>query len=461
MVVNQELTQYKGLLERVRNLPQPRIYQNSTPVVTVNGVGLTTWDVLTAAVIGNLNVLIVGEGGEGKTQLLNELKDGFFGGNATYIRMRDNLRAKDLYEVYNMSKLFAREGRVSDAKELTGIVQNGLTTIDEINRAHEKIQNQVFDIFDGYIVFDGPKGPVKINLGRMVDAGIFYHVVVASANIGSDRYIGTSPIDPALLDRSHVILNVDNFSPTTLDDVAIIGGTETARLVDYTNSDKTEEIIGIYRDVKGIHLSFDALITLLYLKKGLDACIHPQNPTHRKLPLLSAIPDMCTGCRELAGGCGYITPISTRTEKATVLFAKALKVVADAKSGDEVEGLRVTYQDVLSAFSLIGPFSGILDNNWVRKEFLGNHQFGINNLVKKIGLEMHGLQEVLLESFTQATEGNLTDGTRDRYQVRWAWFGDVLVALNAAAQKHGNLRTLKGKQLEVAVKESPIVRWLT
>ncbi len=159
------LKEYNALLEKVRALPQPRIYHNSTPVVNVCGTNLTVWDVMTAAVIGNLNVLLVGERGEGKTQLESELQNAFFGGNGTYIRMRDNLRVKDIFEVYNLGKLFDGKGTVLEAKEQTRAVRNPITIIDEINRAHEKVQNQVFDIYDGYIIFEGPNGPEKIHLG--------------------------------------------------------------------------------------------------------------------------------------------------------------------------------------------------------------------------------------------------------------------------------------------------------
>ncbi len=450
---------YQELLNQVRSLPESRIYKNSTPVVNVRGIDLTVWNVLTAALIGNLNTLIVGERGEGKTQLLNELKNTLFGGKATYIRMRDNLRTKDLYEVYNKEKLFEKKGKISDAKETTNAINNGLTIIDEINRAHEKIQNQVFDIYDGYIIFEGPEGTQKVNLGIKVENDLHYHSAVASANIGADRYTGISPIDPALLDRSHVILNIDNYAASTIDNVLIIGEAKTAKIVDEYNDDRSTDIVEIYKQVNNVRLSFDALITLLYLKKGLDNCINPENPTNRKLPVLSSIPNICEGCRELANGCGYTLPISIRTEKATLLLAKALKVVADSKSKEEPTP-RVKYQDVLSAFTLIGPYSGILDESWVDKEFLGNQQIGINRLVNNLSKELSNLSKLFQTTFNESLNGQLKTSTKNQFKGRWEWYGDLLVAFNDAAKRYGKLKELEESELNTAAKECPILEWI-
>lgn len=112
-LLEETLKDYQSLVKKVQELPESRIYHNSTPVIN----NLNVWNILKAAVISNLNILLIGERGEGKTQLQNEVKSLFFGDRATYIRMRDNLRIKDLYEVYNLRKLFDKQGTVLEAKE--------------------------------------------------------------------------------------------------------------------------------------------------------------------------------------------------------------------------------------------------------------------------------------------------------------------------------------------------------
>lgn len=454
----QELRAYQTVLDQVKLLPQPRVYRNSTPVANVSGENLTVWDAMTAAILGNLNTLLVGERGEGKTQLENELKNALFGGNATYLRMRDNLRIKDIFEVYNLDKLFHGKGTVLDAKEQTPAVKRPLTIIDEINRAHEKVQNQVLDIYDGYIVFEGPRGPEKIQLGVEIEKGLYFHAAVASANIAA-RYTGTSPIDPALLDRSHLVLNVDNFTPTTVDHAVLLAEVSTPKVIDYVNSDHTQQIIGIHRHVKDMRLSLDGLIALLYLRKGIDHCIHPENETHSKTPVLAAMPAMCEGCNELAKGCGYTYPVSIRTEKAIAMLAKGLKVVGDSKS-DEVRSLRPGYQEILTAFTLVAPYSGMLDQRWIDQEYLSNEQFAISALVQGIGKAITDRKKDLHAASAEAFAGELSAGTKGRFTERWEWYGDLLVALNTAAKKIGNLSKISAEERAAAVKDFPVLRWL-
>lgn len=451
---NSALKEYSSLLEKVNALPKPKVYRNSTSIVNMCGTDLNTWEVITSAVISNLNILLIGERGEGKTQLQNELRDAYFG-KATYIRMRDNFRAKDLFETYNLDKLFEGKCTVLEAKEKLPNLKNPLTIIDEINRAHEKVQNQVFDIYDGYIIFEGPNGTEKIPLGVPVEDGLNFHSAIASANVG---YSGTSPMDSALLDRSHLILNIDNFSPTTIDNAIILSETITPKVIDYKSENNTERIVDIYRGAKQIKLSIDALVALLYLRKGIDYCIKPENK-HSKMPVIKSLPDICEGCNELGKGCGYTYPVSTRTEKAVTLLAKGLKVMADAKSGD-VQSLRVRYQDILGAFTLVAPYSGILDERWVDKEFMGNQQFAVNLIAQNIAKEISMLSSRMKNAYTEATLGELKDNTKAQFQERWGWYSELLAEFDASAKKFGNLAKLSRKEIAEAAKEHPILRWV-
>jgi hypothetical protein len=50
-----------NLIKGIKELPQARVYKNSTEVCRLRGVPLTVWDVITAAIISGLNTLVVGE----------------------------------------------------------------------------------------------------------------------------------------------------------------------------------------------------------------------------------------------------------------------------------------------------------------------------------------------------------------------------------------------------------------
>ncbi len=85
---------WANLIEEIKELPQARVYKNSTEVCRVRGVSFTVWDVITAAIISGLNILVVGEKGEGKTQLAVDVNNGLFGGRGTFIRAHPDLKTR-------------------------------------------------------------------------------------------------------------------------------------------------------------------------------------------------------------------------------------------------------------------------------------------------------------------------------------------------------------------------------
>lgn len=296
-----------------------------------------------------------------------------------------------------------------------------------------------------------------MSLGIKLDEGSYFHSAIASANIGN--YAGTSPIDSALLDRSHLILDIDNFTPTTCDFAEIVSGATTPKIITVKPEDHTQEITEIYSKVKDIRLTFDALVALLYLRKGFDYCSHPENPAHSKSPILSSIPDICEGCNALGEGCGFISPLPTRSAKAVTLLAKGLKVVSDSKA-EKISKLRVDYHDVLSAFCLVGPYSEILDQHWTDKEFLGNQQVAITNIVNTISSQMHNDSQLFHKAFKEATAGELNSTTVSMFKDRWSWYPELLSKFNQAAKKYGNLTNLNEDAKKSALEEFPLLRWL-
>lgn len=116
---------YKELLEKVKDLPKFPVYRNSSEVVNLGG-SLGIEDVVLAGVLAELNILLIGERGEGKTQIMDDVNNSLFGGRGTYIRARPDMRTKELYEFFDIKKL---------RRELADLIKAPLTMIDEINRA--------------------------------------------------------------------------------------------------------------------------------------------------------------------------------------------------------------------------------------------------------------------------------------------------------------------------------------
>lgn len=415
---------YSELIDKIRKLPQPKIYKNSTEVCRIKGISLNLWDVITAAVISRLNILIMGEKGEGKTQLATEINNTYFGGRGTFIRAHPDLKTKDIYTALNLEKLSSAKGDTHQALEVVEAARNPLTILDEINRVPQITQNQALSILDGYINL--PEKNEQVFFG--IDG---FHLSIATANVGRS-YSGTFPFDPAYLDRSHLIINVDNFPPTTADLIKIQQQNINPHLESPAKEDYTELIIQIWKDIGNISLSLDGLITDLYLKKGLDYCA--RSPTKRKSTVRDDIPNMCQGCssreeNELADVCGYIIPTSTRSFKAYKALAISLCAVADAKS-QTVSPTLPGYAELLEAFRITSPYSGIIDLAWVRREHHGNPYLAVDYIYRRVKSNLEEKANHIKKVFYDAIQGKLTREAIEALGEEWLWLEEILNEIN-------------------------------
>ena len=431
---------YAELINKIRKLPQPAVYKNSTEVCRIGGVSLTLWDVITAGVISGLNILIVGEKGEGKTQLAQDVNSTYFGGKGTFIRAHPDLKTRDIYTALNLEKLASSKGDTHEALEIAESIKNPLSILDEINRVPQITQNQALSILDGYISL--PEKNENIFLG--VNG---YHIGIATANLGR-TYSGIFPFDPAYLDRSHLIINVDNFPPTTKDLITIQQQDINPRVKKSEVTDYTDEIIQIWQQLKNMSLSLDGLIADLYLKKGLDYC--SRSPTKRKSSVRDDIPNMCQACLSegtsgaLGENCGYLIPTTTRSFKAYKALAFGLTLVSDAKS-ETFQGRLPGYREILEAFRLTAPYSGILDPSWIRREHHGNPYLALNSLYPKIKLSIEEKAPYIKKAFSNAISGKLSFEEIEALEEEWKWMEDILSEINriAHSSKGGLLEDIK------------------
>ncbi|MBE0477948.1 AAA family ATPase [Candidatus Aerophobetes bacterium] len=420
---------YLELIDNIRKLPQPKIYKNSTEVCRIKATPLNMWDVVTAALIARLNILLVGERGEGKTQLATEINDTYFGGKGTLIRAHPDLKIKDIYTALNLEKLASAKGDTHQALEIVASTKNPLTILDEINRVPQITQNQTLSILDGYINL--PERNEQVFFG--VDG---FHVSIATANVGKS-YSGTFPFDPAYLDRSHLIINIDNFPPTTTDLIKIQQQDINPGLKRVEGEDCTNLIIQIWKHISNINLSLDGLIFDLYLKKSLDFCA--KSPTKRKNTVRDDIPNMCQGCMSgeektgLSEVCGYVIPTSTRSFKAYKTLAIALYIVADAKSDTPSPALP-GYQETLQAFRVTAPYSGMLDAAWVKREYHGNPYLAIDFVCRKIKSNLEEKADYIKKAFYDALRGRLARDTIETLGEEWLWIEEILNEMNLIAR---------------------------
>jgi MoxR-like ATPase len=418
-----------NLIKEIKELPQAGVYKNSTEVCRLTGVSLTVWDVVTAAIISGLNILVVGEKGEGKTQLAVDVNSSLFGGRGTFIRAHPDLKTRDIYTSLNLEILASGKGNTHQALELAESIKNPLTILDEINRVPQITQNQALSILDGYISLPEKNGRFFFGIDG-------YHIGLATANL-TKGYGGTFPFDPAYLDRSHLILNIDNFPPGTRDLIEIQQQDTTPGIISPELEDFTDKIIQIWQLMKKTKLSLDGLMADLYLKRSLDYC--DRSPTRRKSTVRDDIPAMCQGCLSegkatvMGDICAYIIPATTRSFKSSKALAFGLTAVSQAKSGishDELPG----YREILQAFRLTAPYSGIFDPSWVKRRHHGNPYLASDFLYREIKSKLEEKADYIKKGFYDALSGTLAHEEVKVLGKEWGWLEEILTEINKVSR---------------------------
>ena len=430
---------YKKLLKIVNSLPRFPVYRNSTPVVSIDGVFLTIEDVIKAGIWSELNILLIGERGEGKTQLMEDINNSLFGGKGTYIRARPDMKAKELYELFNI-KTFK--------KELSPQVKAPLTQNDEINRTPPIIQNEFFHMCDGYIECEGK--PVTLGDG--------FHITIASANVKNERYGGTFEMDDAILDRFSLVINIDNYPTKVRDDLEIITSPwgKNPKLARGEKKDCTEQVKQICEELKSMReerFDLDAYVALLYLKRGLDWCIIKKS----KRLISYAIPMVCKqrNCVRLREeSCGYVRPLSERTIEAIAALAPALRLAADAKR-EKGDGI-VTYREILEAFRLVAPYAGILDLVWVRNSHFSNPNLALDEIIRRINKKFLEKKEEAKVAVNFALRGKLNEEIKERFKEDWGFFTELLEEINMVGKEYPSL--LKDLKNEEVTSKYPFMR---
>lgn len=432
---------YRNLVKIVKGLPGFPVYRNSTPIITLNGIALNIEDVVKAALLSELNILLIGERGEGKTQLMQDINACLFGGKGTYIRARPDMKIKELYELLNLNTL---------KKELSPRVKVSFTQIDEINRTPPIIQNEFFHVCDGYIEYEGKSVPL----------GEGFHVAIASANVKNERYGGTFEMDDAILDRFSLVVNIDHYPTQTKDDLEIITSSagKSPKLERTQGQNHAAKLRDVCRELKAMReekLDLDAYVALLYLKRGIDWCMIKQS----KRIISYAIPTICkqTNCIRLkAEDCGYIRPLSERAIETVAALAPALRLVADAKQG-RGEGI-VTYEEILEAFRLVTPYAGILDLIWVKNSYFSNPNLALDAVIERINNRFLQKKEAAKVAINLALRGKLSDEIKEHFTEEWIFFLNLLEEINFLGKKHPHL--LEQLRDETLIRKYPFIRAL-
>lgn len=450
-------------------------YINSTEVLNVGGHSLLLEDVIKATLISPLNVLLVGETGEGKTQLEKDVF-GLFGNKGLFILGRDDMKIRDLFQKINLEAFHSGTAKTSEELvELTDAVKYNIAVVDELTRCIPEVQNQLFNLFDGYIEINGQiyqLGEGEFNVG------------IASGNIGDGRYIGASDSDRALLDRLHLIIDVDNFLTTPHDTMRILTGKRDPRVQEAEPRDATgtilklnrylfpakekivpqgggwallsnegEEVLGTYNTKKEAEdelaeirlarkmsgedpsqLSPLLVLAAMHLVHGLDYMDGVPGNSKRKIK--NVWPNV-PNSQALSGGDELlIFPISKRAAITYLTLTEALGLVAQGHgvAREDIDYLKLFFD----VFRLAGAYSGILNPTRVNQvPFYGNPYECMKSVVDGIETEFNGKLKTFESGISYARKGKTKKSVTDELDGKFLYVRDFLEDLADDADTKG------------------------
>lgn len=398
----------KSAMECLSGLGGLPTFVNDTPLLFLEAP-LVIEDILKASLIAGINVLLLGERGSGKTQLMTDVANAWFGGNAIHIRVRADMDLREVYTRFDLSKMHL---------ELTKTLSSPLCLIDELNRAPGIVQNQLFHLLDGYVEFEGE----KIFLGQEG-----YHVCLGTMNVG-ERYLGTFGIDPALLDRFGVVIDMESFPPGPIEKLRALSAPQ-ARVLESRKVDGTQTFLLMHRQLKSMRPRRLFDLALLYIESCLGYCFPERSQgTSRKVAVLGGIPRLCEGCNRLGFGCGYLKPASIRLLKNLSALAPALAMVASSKAKKPLKAPGA--HEAFELFRFLAPFSDLVNPEYVRSHHHGNPRPFLNEVTNWLQRRFFTMEGPLKEALSLARKGRLSGVKRssllEPFRDEWGFALDLI-----------------------------------
>ena len=369
------------LEERIRQYT-PHFYHSAPlmriPISSENNnqdiVEMDIRDIFLAAAIAKTNVLVVGESGNGKTEMALSLAKALFGEDGTSnLVITPDLAMSKLVDM-DFSPLL-RGGSLSDTQKCGRLITTPATVFDELNRAPP----QAISILQSYL--DGNR---RINLegGASIVPGKpigdkYYKWIVGTANPQRDGYVGTFETDKAISDRFPITIPWDMFPQTSNDEFNMMLNN---RFSDSRNAPKDglfEEVKDLYMTINSDGIEVSALATsVVWYFAHKDHCYRALG-SGKKTEIHGFTPGRtCKGCKASAANseiCGNVGGISNRALLHMIPFSKAIAAIKAYKADSPV--IKVGPEDVkaVAPFILYGGKMRI-EEGWIENYASGPEQ---------------------------------------------------------------------------------------
>ena len=348
---------------------------------------LNITDLVKAAVLAPLNILLVGNTGSGKTQLAADTYNNYFNGNIQDGGRGIFIRAHPELDIYN--GIFTKINIKEAERELTDNINALVYVVDEINRAPVVAQNQFFGLGDGKMDYKGR----SIKLGQQG-----YNILIATANIGNGEFQGTFQTDKALYNRLHLAIDFDYemFKPTKEDEFSIDEVVADPNVKGGKKQDLSDKIIEASKEIGEITKDpgLEALAVVNYLRFGLNNC--QKYETKDKVWPLN-----CQDCEYNKDDalCPLIKAPVRRTINAMTRYAAALQYLSKLKNpNQELDTIDLMFK----AFELTGSYQFLLNPYVLRQEYHEQNPKMMAEITEKLKNGFRKNEDYILSSIEAA-----------------------------------------------------------
>lgn len=362
------------LEQALSNISLPS-YKNERPVSELEGVQITAKDLVkSSALFANLNTLLIGDTGGGKTQIEKDAAS-LFNNDIFFLTGRNDPDLMNVFEELNLGKLKRGEiERESEIRELTDNIKKPAYIIDEINRCAPEVQNQFFNLLDGYVSIRGKE--YKLGLGRTP-------VDLSSANVGKE-FSGISQMGKALRNRLHVVINVDYNYHGPGDSFEFIKERNAPELKRNEGNDKRDEIFYIQDYLDEQETCIEHMLLSNYIEHGLNVM---EEGGERKLKRDTNWPNSVPNHGK-GGLDNLMAPATPRGAQATIRLAKTLEMMSSYKHPDLELGEEVDHgQSFFEAFRHVAQYKSLTNRSVVNADYQGIEAKAVDQAVQTMSRE--------------------------------------------------------------------------
>ena len=376
-------------------------YKNHSTAVTLRAVvkgkemklEVPTQEIVIVPALCGLNMMMVSDTGKGKTQLMRDIVQHYFGGNvsesghANWLIGRKDVSVEDLFREFdkNQMKYVTKEARIR-------ALVNG---VDELNRALGPCQNDFFDLAEGERAIDG-------RLRELGKDGYTFLMAAVNLNRTNGDFEGTSDMDRAFLSRSKINFDFDSLD-TTDEDKAEINSQGKAKLKVAPARDISEKILAAFKHISEEASRPEPYIDayMMIFSAGLDYCKKDELKKKRR-----DWPNNCGDCdfnTDNKALCAKIKQFEPRTTQTIKRFAVGLHYLLNLREGE----VAIDPFDLVFESAKFTAYHGNLNMRELLDTYKGDDQHMMNTVLANLRNQVQAVKTELNDAISRAMNGEI------------------------------------------------------